>query len=253
MLLKISLGLAILIGLVTLYFTHVQVGGKVDQLASDYASTKSTLETTQQSEARARKDLKDTKGQLDMTSKNLMEATNSLAQVTAIAEEQRSRADKASTDLARTTEERNEARQELTRWNVLGLSIEQLQQRLSQTASLTKERDAIAQENKSLDRENKGLKRQLTALLGGEEIEVEVPPGTRANVLAVDPKYDFVVLDIGGNQGILENAKLIINRDGKFIGKVRVTAVEPNRSVANVMPEWKQDEIMEGDIAISQM
>jgi cell shape-determining protein MreC len=72
-------------------------------------------------------------------------------------------------------------------------------------------------------------------------------------VIAVDPKYDFVVLDIGGNQGILENAKLIINRDGKFIGKVRVTSVEPNRSVANVMPEWKQDDIMEGDVAISQL
>jgi cell shape-determining protein MreC len=63
----------------------------------------------------------------------------------------------------------------------------------------------------------------------------------------VDPKYDFVILDIGAKEGVLPNAKMMVNRDGKLIGKVKITSVEPNRSIANVMPEWKQDEIMEGD------
>jgi hypothetical protein len=31
------------------------------------------------------------------------------------------------------------------------------------------------------------------------------------------------------------------------VAKVRVTKVEPNRSIANIMPDWKQAEVMEGD------
>ena len=72
----------------------------------------------------------------------------------------------------------------------------------------------------------------------------------RAKVIAVDPKYDFVVLDAGGNQGIVEGAKLLVNRDGQLVGKIKITSVEPNRSIGNVLPEWKQagNEIMEGDL-----
>jgi hypothetical protein len=42
---------------------------------------------------------------------------------------------------------------------------------------------------------------------------------------------------------------MLINRDGQLVGKVKITAVEPNRSIANVLPEWKQEgnEVMEGD------
>ena len=68
--------------------------------------------------------------------------------------------------------------------------------------------------------------------------------------MAVDPKYDFVILNIGREQGVLENAKMLVNRDGKLVGRVQITNVEPNRSVANILQEWKQDELMEGDQVI---
>jgi hypothetical protein len=32
-----------------------------------------------------------------------------------------------------------------------------------------------------------------------------------------------------------------------LIAKVKITRVEPNRAIANVMPEWKQEDIVEGD------
>src|SRR3546814_1545556 len=66
------------------------------------------------------------------------------------------------------------------------------------------------------------------------------------------PKYDFVVLDIGENQGVLERAQMLVNRDGKLIGKIQITQVEPNRSIANVLQDWKQEEIMEGDQEIGR-
>src|SRR5205085_7792909 len=77
-----------------------------------------------------------------------------------------------------------------------------------------------------------------------------VPLGTKGKVVAYDPKYEFVVLDIGSEQGLQENAKMLINRDGKLVTKVNVTHVEKNRAIANIMPEWKQDDVIEGDVAI---
>ena len=52
-------------------------------------------------------------------------------------------------------------------------------------------------------------------------------------VLAVDSKYEFVVLNIGGNQGVAKNGKLLVHRDGKLVAKLRVTNVECNSSIAN--------------------
>jgi cell shape-determining protein MreC len=72
-------------------------------------------------------------------------------------------------------------------------------------------------------------------------------PPVVGKVLVVDPKYDFVVLNVGGNQGVVENGRLLVNRDGKLVAKLRVTKVEPNRSIANIVPDWKQSEVMEGD------
>jgi len=115
--------------------------------------------------------------------------------------------------------------------------------------TVERERDVYTTENKTLTKKVANLQRELDRYTGGEERPVDLPPGTRGTVIAVDPKYDFVVLDIGGNQGVLENARMLVNREGKFIGKIKITSVEPNRSIANVLPEWKQEgiEIMEGD------
>ena len=43
---------------------------------------------------------------------------------------------------------------------------------------------------------------------------------------------------------------MLVSRDGKLVAKIRVTTVEPGRSVANVLPEWKQAEVMEGDVVL---
>lgn len=247
MLLKISLGLAILVGLGTLYITHFQVAPKVEGIKANLAQTTQELATSRDEEAKAKNDAKNLRTQLDTTTGQLRDATNSLATVTERATQQEERANKASTDLERTLLERNEARQELAQWKALGYDVDGLRQRLALTDDLEKERNVLTDENKILNRKIVGLENELDRYRGVRERDVVLPAGTKGNIIAVDPKYDFVILDIGGNQGVLENAKMLVNRNGKLIGKVRITQVQPNRSIANVIPEWKQDELMEGD------
>lgn len=247
MLLKISLGLAILLGLATIFISHTQVGGKITTLTEDLNNTRTSLETTQASEAKLRTETKSLRGQLDESARSLNEATNALVQAVSKAQEQQTRADRASAELNTVTAERNTAQAELSQWRLFEMSPEQIRNNLSRLRQVERERDVYVTENQTLNREVARVTRELERYTGGREKEVELPAGTKGNIVAVDPKYDFVILDIGGNQGVLPNAKMMINRDGKLIGKVKITGVEPNRAIANILPEWKQDEVMEGD------
>ena len=76
---------------------------------------------------------------------------------------------------------------------------------------------------------------------------MELPAGTKGNVLAVDPKWNFVVLDLGSDKQMLEGGVLMVHRNSQLVGKVRISEVMANRCVATVVPGWKLGDIEEGD------
>ena len=106
---------------------------------------------------------------------------------------------------------------------------------------------ASEEEKKILARDLRTTKAKLQQYETGGEAIVELPPGTKGKIMVVDPKWNFVVLDIGQQQGLLPNGVLMVSRDAKLVGKVKIVSVEPHRSIANIMPGWKLGEIMEGD------
>jgi uncharacterized protein (DUF3084 family) len=59
--------------------------------------------------------------------------------------------------------------------------------------------------------------------------------GLEGRVLAVNPAWNFVVLSIGDRQGVVNNAELLLKRGNQFLGKVRVTSVEPSTSIADIV------------------
>ena len=74
-----------------------------------------------------------------------------------------------------------------------------------------------------------------------------LPVGLAGKVLVVDPKWSFVVLNIGEKQGAVRRGVLLVSRNSKLIGKVRISSTQAERSIANIMPGWKLGEIAEGD------
>jgi chromosome segregation ATPase len=254
MLLKISLGLAILAGLATLYVSHVQVGGRITEMNETITTTQADLERERGDHTKAKAENRRISGLLDERSRELGEATNMLAAAVMSANEQRQRADKAVTDLQTVTGQRNEAQQELSQWRLFEMTPEQIRQNLARLRAVERERDVFTEENKAMTRTIRGLQARLRRYEPDGQTEPPLPPNTTGTVVAVDPKYDFVVLNIGGNQGLVENATMLVNRNGKLVGRVRITTVQPDSAIANVMPEWRQsadDEIMEGDQVIS--
>lgn len=91
--------------------------------------------------------------------------------------------------------------------------IAKLQQELDSTKAVTK------------DLETKNKQRELKVLA----------KGTEGRVLAVNPAWNFVVLNLGDKQGVANNTELLVKRGTRYLGKVRITSVEPSTSIADIV------------------
>jgi len=60
-------------------------------------------------------------------------------------------------------------------------------------------------------------------------------PGIRGTVLAVNQAYNFVVLSLGARQGVEANSEMLILRGGSFIGKIRISSVEPSTAIGDII------------------
>ena len=101
-----------------------------------------------------------------------------------------------------------------------------------------------------VDRQQAGLLGVATAELDrilGPSTDVKLPPDLKGKIVVVDPKWDFVVLNIGDDRGVLQDGELLVSRNGKLVAKVVVRSVQKDRCVANVIPGWKLGEMIEGD------
>ena len=89
----------------------------------------------------------------------------------------------------------------------------------------------------SLETKNAELRDSVDTLEKKEEdrMAVRMREGLEGQVLAVNPAWNFVVLSIGDNRGVVNNAELLLKRDGRYLGKVRVTSVEPSTSIADIV------------------
>jgi hypothetical protein len=65
--------------------------------------------------------------------------------------------------------------------------------------------------------------------------------------MVVDPKWNFVIVNVGEEQQMVNNAELLVSRDGKLVGKIIVRSVQKDHCIANLIPGWQFGEVLEGD------
>jgi hypothetical protein len=58
----------------------------------------------------------------------------------------------------------------------------------------------------------------------------------QATIVAVDNDWNFVVIGAGEKSGLTGSSKLLIQRDGRLLGKLLISKLEPNTAVADVEP-----------------
>jgi hypothetical protein len=150
-------------------------------------------------------------------------------------------------DAART--ERDSAQAELAAYNVIGLKPEEIIKVKNSFKALEAENGLLAQKIVEREQRIRALTNEL-AVYKIEDYRVPLPAGLKGKVLVTDPKWNFVVLNVGQDQEVLEQGELLVNRNGRLVAKVKVGSVQKDRSIANVMPGWQLGDIMEGDLVI---
>ncbi len=248
MLLRVCLILAILAGVGAVVLSQIKVRphiqGIIDQ-REDFSKRATAQETRAK---KAEKGLKETQGVLEDTKTKLGETETQLTAEKGRSAEQEKRAVGLQENLEKTKQDLTSAQRDLSAWKALGAAVETVKAVIDAEKKLRGDIEALGLEKKLLATKLARTTEELDKYRGlDQDVVPLLPAGTRGKVLVVDPKWDFVVLDIGRRHEIVENGVLMVSRNGRLVAKIKIVNVQAERSIANVMPGWKLGEIMEGD------
>ncbi len=249
MVLRVFLILAILAGAGTVAVTQFMVRPHIQSIVDERETNKQNWQKELARANKLTKDLKTTQEKLASTEKVLDETKAELVAMTAKASEQQQRADTLQANLDKTKQELNNAQAEIAAWKALGIPVDQVAQVIESEKRFRRMVADLKDEAVILAKENKRLQGVIDDLTNVEERPVPMP-GVKGKIVAVDPKWNFVVLDVGEKAGARNKGIFMVSRNGKLIGKVKVATVHPDTSIANIMPGWQLEEIMEGDQVI---
>ncbi len=251
MLLRICLIIAIVGGLAAgaLSFVKVQDIIVTTRAARDQWHTQ--FDSEHKTRLTAEASLKKTKADLDTRTKELATTKSQLEEANGKVSELDKKNTDLTSELEKTRADRDTAQQELEQWHLIpgGLKPPQITALIDELAKTKQARDTYVAENKVLNDKVVELDTRWKKYFGDKDLVFE-PAGLKGKITVVDPKYDFVILNIGKDQGVLERGEMMINRGGMLLGKVRISSVQKDSCIANILPDWKRGDVMEGDEVI---
>ena len=116
--------------------------------------------------------------------------------------------------------------------------------------TLKEKLSAQADENKMLGEQLASMRQENTTLKQKLEELTVTPTGVRGKVSVVEGEWGFVVLDVGEAQRVRPKTEFLVYRDKKFVGKVQVTLVSANTSIAQIVPGYPGGGPRAGDLAV---
>ena len=209
--------------------------------AQDARTKAETAQRAAQAAQRDAEDLAETRlAELTDVKDSLKNAMTALGQ-------QRARGDELDTQLSEVTDQLLDARRELQSWIALGVDQQYVYTMKQRIADAHDEIAAITEEKTVLLRQMDQMRYELGRFVGPTQ-KVVMRDGLEGNVQAIDSDWGFVIVNVGEKDGARENGELLVSREGKLIGKLLISSVEDNRSIANVIPGWVQSDIQVGDV-----
>jgi hypothetical protein len=250
MLLRISLIVAILAGLAAgglgYYEVSTQIPALKDQRDKEHDAKVSEIAAHTKTKA----ELKKTQGELAQTKTELADTKSQLDKAVARADAQEKRANDLSDKLAKAISDRDDAQNALAAYKASGLKPEEVIRLNNTLKDALAHIEALKGEYAVLNRQYLAKSARLERYEGTNENFVKLPANLKGKVIVVDPKWDFVVLNIGEEKGAIEDGEMLVSRDGHLVAKVIIRSVQKDRCIANVIPGWKLGDLYEGDDVI---
>ncbi len=243
---RISLVVAMVAGLTVGGLNYFRIKEKIDGLHAELAAQTTIAQKAESDLARSQKEMAAAAVRLKVFKADLDQTTADKQTALARATEQTALAEKQAKELAVTHRKLDEAQQSLARYVGAGLEPEQILAAASEIRNLQKSLATAEKRVGFLE-----LQVKMLSSISGEDNPVPLPADLKGTVISTDAKWRFLVLDVGASQGVLENGEVLLRRGDKLVGKARVSRVQPDRCVANMLTGWDFAEIREGDVAIA--
>jgi len=173
-----------------------------------------------------REELKNTRDELAMTRTELQQCQNRVADLQQQLSQKEAELVAANNQIGRLEADKVSLKSE----------IDSLQQKLAEAEEELRDCEQLVAQ----------LEAELAKLYADRGV-IDVPRGLAGTIVAVNPNWNFVILDIGSLSKLKPGAEMIVHRGDQLIGRVRVSNVELNMAVAEIMKDWEKDPLQEGD------
>ncbi len=123
------------------------------------------------------------------------------------------------------------------------------------TLELTDQMNKLRGFKLRLEQRNKQLMAQATRfeeVIAARGIDINepldgAPPERNGNILQIDRPSHLVLISIGSDEGLRAGHFLEVTRAGRYVGKLKVRNTEPDRSVAEILKDYSEGILQEGD------
>ncbi|MDB4807559.1 hypothetical protein OAH22_01755 [bacterium] len=123
------------------------------------------------------------------------------------------------------------------------------------TLELTDQMNVLRGFKQRLEQRNKQLMAQATRfeeVIAARGIDINepldgAPPERNGNILQIDRPSHLVLISIGSDEGLRAGHFLEVTRKGRYVGKLKVRNTEPDRSVAEILKDYSEGILQEGD------
>lgn len=246
MLLRISLIVAILAGLGAGVVSYLEVSDKIPALQKQRDDEHTAKVSEIAAHGKTKTELAKTKNELSQTQQELAETKTDRDKAVTRADQQTQLAAGLSDKLNKVTQERDDAQNSLAAYKATELTPEQVFKLSKELKNARAEIDVVNGEKVVLLHTIGRLTNELNKYIGPNQF-VTLRADLHGKILVVDPKWDFVVLNVGEDQGVISDGELLVSRQGKLVAKVIIRSVQKDRCIANLVPGWKIGEMNEGD------
>lgn len=254
MAIKILLILALLTGGGSIAVSHFMVKPRIEKAEKAEKENMQKFQAESAAKARVQSELNETKQTLETTKTELETTKTSLAAKTTEAEAANAKVNELTGTVNAKNKEIADIKAANAEFVAFGKPMSDIKATYAKLPVVIKERDVFTAENKVLQVEVNRLKNKMRELDKNSLIApaVRLPAGLSGKVVSVDPRYEFVIINVGGKQGALVDGEMVITRNGEMVGKLRIATVEPDYSVANIIQSWKKKDAVEGDTVLVQ-
>lgn len=249
MLIRISLIVAIIAGLAAGVLNFIKVKEKIDIVVTERDTQRDGRLAAEGERDATKATLAKTEKELTNTKETLAKTEQERTAAVAEADIQIKKATELTEKLAVTVRDRDDAQANLAAYTATGYTPPQIAALGNQIKQAQEDLSISLEEKKIIQRELEKAVAKWRSLTE-EGYVVQLPPNLRGKILVADPKWEFVVLDVGEDQGALLDGELLVSRDGRLVAKVIIKDVQKGRSIANLVPGWKLADVSEGDQVI---